>query len=101
MELPVDQRASIPRARNQRSRITNRPHRPAISGRSAVGRRLKDRAEAYAEALGGWSGLTDVQTAAVRKAAELTALSEAARRDALRNGCVGVNEADQLIRLEN
>jgi hypothetical protein len=101
MELPGDQHASIPRARSQRSRITNKPHRPAISGRSALGRRLRDLGEFYAEALGGWSALTVVQAEAVRRAAEMRALAEQARADALRNGGVGIAEADQLIRLEN
>jgi hypothetical protein len=50
-----------------------------ISGRSALGRRIKDLADAYAERLGGWSQLTDLETAAVRRAAEMTALAEAER----------------------
>src|SRR5262245_36223044 len=100
MELPGDQRASAPRARTQRSRISNRPQRPAISGRSALGRRVRDLGEFFAEALGGWSALTDIQAEAVRRAAEMRALAEQARLDALRNG-IGVNEWDQLIRLEN
>jgi len=62
---------------------------------------LRDLGEFYAEALGGWSALTVVQAEAVRRAAEMRALAEQARADALRNGGVGIAEADQLIRLEN
>ena len=42
-------------------------------------------ADAYAAQLGGWPALTAMQTAAIRRAAELTALAEQARAEALRN----------------
>jgi len=57
-----------------------------VNGRTALGRRLKDLADSYARSLGGWSSLSDTLAANVRKAAELTALSEQARAGALRNG---------------
>jgi hypothetical protein len=57
-----------------------------VSGRTALGRRLIDLADNYAEAKGGWSKLTDTMAANVRRAAELVALSEQSRADALRNG---------------
>jgi hypothetical protein len=94
----VDHRSTTPRARNQRSRITNLPHKPVIAATSTYGKRLRDVMEFYASALGGWAGLSDIAAASVRKAAELTVLAEQARHEALRNGC---SDPDQLIRLEN
>jgi len=75
--------AELPAA--QRAKATNRPlfrH----SRNTAIGRRVRDLADAYALALGGWSELGDMLTANVLRAAELTALAEQARADALRNG---------------
>jgi hypothetical protein len=93
----IERNATAARSANQRSRLTSRPQRPAVSQRSALGKRLRDLADAFAERLGGWAVL-DVNTAAdVRKAAELTALSEQMRRDALRNGCT---DPDGLLRFE-
>jgi hypothetical protein len=68
-----------------------------ISGRTALGRRIRDLADSYAVQLGGWSALSDMQAAAVRRAAELTAIAEQARVDALRNGCA---DPVSLARLE-
>jgi hypothetical protein len=59
----------------------------AISGRTALGRRVRDLAESFAVMLGGWPALTDMQTAAIRRAAELSALAEQSRAIALRHGC--------------
>jgi len=58
-----------------------------LDGRSETGRRIGDFAESFAAALGGWAVLTDMQAANVRKAAELSALAEQSRAEALRNGC--------------
>ena len=96
-QTPIEHRTSAPRARNQYSRITNSPQRPAISGRTALGKRLRDLAEFYAEALGGWATLSVTQAAAVRRCAELCALSEKARADALQQGNV---DPIALVRLE-
>jgi hypothetical protein len=68
-----------------------------VSQRSALGKRLRDLADAFAERLGGWPALSVTTAAAVRKAAELVALSEQMRRDALRNGCT---DPDRLLRFE-
>jgi hypothetical protein len=54
-------------------------------------------AHAYAELLGGWAVLSDTMAANVRRAAELVALAENARADALRNGNT---DALGLVRLE-
>jgi hypothetical protein len=59
-----------------------------IDGRTDLGRRVRDLAESYALRLGGWPALNDMQAAAVRRAAELCALSEKARADALQQGNV-------------
>jgi hypothetical protein len=63
-----------------RSRMTNQPSKVGLDGRSALGRRIRDLAESYAARLGGWSGLSDTLAANIRKAAELVALAEHARR---------------------
>jgi hypothetical protein len=56
-----------------------------------------DLADQYAAALGGWDGLSDMLAGNVRKAAELTALAEQTRADALRDGTF---DALALVRLE-
>lgn len=68
-----------------------------VSGRTALGRRLYDLAEGFAAQLGGWAALSDMMAANVRKAAELTALAEQTRADALRNGNV---DPLAVVRLE-
>jgi len=69
----------------------------AIDGRSQLGRRLHDLAESFAVQLGGWAGLSDMMAANIRKAAELSALAEQSRAEALRRGNV---DALGLVRLE-
>jgi hypothetical protein len=93
----IEQPAIKQRPANYHSRLTSRPQRPAISQRSALGKRLRDLADGFAERLGGWPALSVTAAAAVRKAAELVALSEQMRRDALRNGCT---DPDRLLRFE-
>jgi hypothetical protein len=96
-QSPIEQHAIKRRPANYHSRLTSKPQRPAVSQRSALGKRLRDLADAFAERLGGWPALSVPTAAAVRKAAELVALSEQMRRDALRNGCT---DPDRLLRLE-
>jgi hypothetical protein len=85
------------RPTNNRSRISNRPRRMAIDGRSQLGRRLHDLAQDFAAQLGGWPGLSDTAAANVRRAAELTALAEQKRAEALQDGSV---DPVGLVRLE-
>jgi hypothetical protein len=70
----------------------------AIDGRTDLGRRVRDLAESFALQFGGWSALNDMQAAAVRRAAELGALAEKSRRDALLGGAC--NDPLALARLE-
>ena len=86
------------RSRNQRSKITNRPNKMVIDGRTPLGRRLRDIADQLAAGLGGWSQLNELQAGTVRKAAELLALSEDARARRL-NGDVSI-ALDDLVRLD-
>jgi hypothetical protein len=98
LENPGFYRPSIAaRPANNRSRITNRPRRMTIDSRSALGRRVRDLAESFAEQLGGWSKLSDMQIALVRCAAEMTALFEKARHDALVEGRA---DPEMLVRLQ-
>jgi hypothetical protein len=98
MDLNAQARsASATRPANNRARATNSPRRMSISGRTALGRRVRDLAESFAEQLGGWQALSEMATANVRKAAELSALAEQSRTTALRDGCV---DALALVRLE-
>jgi hypothetical protein len=89
--------ALAPRSPFGRSRVTNRPSKMVLDARSELGRRVRDLAHAYAELLGGWAALSDTMAANVRRAAELVALAENARADALRNGNT---DALGLVRLE-
>jgi hypothetical protein len=84
--MHAERAVTVPRPANNRSRITNQPARMVVSGRTALGRRIADLAHGFADQLGGWPVLSDTLAANVRKAAELSALAEKARSDALRNG---------------
>jgi hypothetical protein len=88
---------NVPRPANNRAKLTNNPRKLPVSGRSAVGRRIHDLSDQWAAALGGWDTLTDLMSSNVRKAAELTALAEKCRADALRDGNV---DPLALVRLE-
>lgn len=92
-----DRSANAARPVNNRAKLTNRPRSFPISLRSALGRRLRDLADSYATELGGWPKLTDTMAANVRRAAELTALSEQSRAVALRDGC---SDPLVLVRLD-
>lgn len=100
---PTAQRSSpphaphVPRSPLARSRFTNSPHRATIDGRTALGRRVRDLAESFASALGGWQALTAVTAVAVMRAAELAALAEATRNKALR---LGEADGNGIVRLE-
>jgi hypothetical protein len=93
----TDSRQPRPRPAHCRSRISNKPRRAVIDGRSQLGRRLHDLAEDFASQLGGWEALSDTMAANVRKASELTALAEQMRAGALRDGNV---DPLALVRLE-
>jgi len=86
-----------PRPANNRAKLTNKPQRMSINGRTAIGRRVRDLCEGFVAQLGGWSALSDTMIANVRKAAELSALAEQTRAAALRDGNV---DALGLVRLE-
>jgi hypothetical protein len=86
--MHADGTAIVTRPPTTRSRVTNRPGKMVLDGRTALGRRILDLANAFAARLGGWSALSDTAAADVRRAAELTGLAEQARADALRSGNV-------------
>ena len=69
-----------------------------IDGRTPLGRRLRDIADQLAAGLGGWSALTELQAAAVRKAAELAALAEDARAKRLKGDTTIT--LDDVVRLD-
>jgi hypothetical protein len=72
--------------------------RSVVPINTALGRRIKALRDGYAARLGGWDTLDTITADNVRRAAELVALSEKLRRDALRD-C----DVDPLIlcRLDN
>lgn len=72
-----------------------------VDGRSAVGRRRRQLVDVYVAALGGPTALTAGQWIDVRKAAELTALAEAARAKAMREGTGGAGALSAMVRLES
>ena len=88
---------TAPRPAHCRSRISNKPNRMVIDGRSRLGRRLNDLAASFARQVGGWAGMSDMMSSNVRRAAELTALAEQMRTEALRDGKV---DPLALVRLE-
>src|SRR5258706_14342192 len=94
----VEQPAIKQRPANYHSRLTSKPQRPVVSQRSALGKRLRDLTDAFAERLGGWPALSVTAAAAVRKGAESGALSGAKSRDALRNGRTDPERAVRLRR---
>jgi hypothetical protein len=64
-----------------------------------MGRRVADLASALAQRVNvnGWAGLSEMEAAAVRRAAEMVALAEEARAQALRHGKI---DPDKLLRFE-
>jgi hypothetical protein len=87
MDTITQRTTTVRRPLNNRSRLSNQPKRMAVSQRTALGRRIRDVAESYAQRLGGWSALSDGQAAAIRRCAELFAIAEQSRAAALRDGC--------------
>jgi hypothetical protein len=96
---PGTARPGVARPANARAVATNRPRKQVLNGATTEGRRLLDLADAYAQALGGWPTLTELQAATVRRAAELVVLAEMAQRDAL----TGARDLapEQISRLES
>jgi hypothetical protein len=72
-----------------------------LDGRTLVARRRRELIDVYTAALGVAAALTESQRVAVRKAAELTALSEQARADAMRQGISDPIRLSAMIRLES
>jgi len=73
----------------------------AVDGRTLVARRRRELIEIYSIALGGPAALSKGQLIDVQRAAELTALAEARRSQALQKGAGDASELSALIRLES
>jgi hypothetical protein len=81
-----------------KSRITNRPTLLAgVDGRSSQSRRRRDLIRGYVSALGGPDKVSPTAMNDVVRAADLVAIAEKSRADALRGGTVDLSA---LIRLE-
>jgi hypothetical protein len=72
-----------------------------LDGRTRRARRRRELIAAYSSALGGDAALTEGQLTDIRRAAELTALSEASRARAMQEGAGGPGEVSALVRLES
>ena len=97
-QLAVESGRSGPRPLSCRSRISNKPHKMAIDGRTQLGRRLHDLGRELRRSARRLVGAVETMAAKlVRKAAELSALAEQTRADALANGNV---EPLALVRLD-
>jgi hypothetical protein len=95
---PTARPVSAGRPAAQRSRTTNHLREVQGLGRqSSVARRYADLVEAYTDALGGPETLSEAQRAAIRRAVELTTLTEQQRARALRGEPV---DPLALVRLE-
>lgn len=84
------------RSPTNRSRLTNGKAPKGIDGRSALSRRTEDLFRSFMAAY-AYADIGDVQTAAARRAAELTALAEQARHRVMRGEAA---DYDAIIRLE-
>jgi hypothetical protein len=73
----------------------------SLDGRTLVARRRRELIDIYIAALGGPALLSEGQRLDIRKAAELTALSEQARARAMREGITDASELSAMIRLES
>jgi hypothetical protein len=96
-QAPIEHHAVKQRPSNYRSRLTSKPQLPAVSQCTALGKRLRDLANAYAERLGGWPALSVSTAADVKRATELKVAAEVARADML-NGVP--TDMLALVRLE-
>lgn len=72
-----------------------------LDGRTLVARRRRELIDIYTTALGGPAALSEGQRIDIRRAAELVALSEAARARAMREGTGDASELSAMIRLES
>jgi hypothetical protein len=83
---------AVPRKRRRRA-----PSIARVDRRTKLARRVRDLATSYTHFFGNDAGLTPILRADILRAAELTALAEAARGAALRAGTVDI---ESLARLE-
>jgi hypothetical protein len=72
-----------------------------LDGRTRRARRRRELIAAYSNALGGPAALTEGQRTDIRKAAELVALSEAARARAMQEGTADAGDISAMVRLES
>ena len=72
-----------------------------LDGRTQVAKRRRELIAIYTAALGGPAALSAGQVIDIRKAAELTALAEAARARAMRHGTGDASDLSAMIRLES
>jgi hypothetical protein len=95
----LDHSASAPRSPTNRSRSTNDLRRLAgIRAYSPIGRRYRDLVDAFVAALGGdETKLNEAQRVSIRRAAELSTLTEEQRAKALRGEVI---DPLALVRLE-
>src|SRR5438445_10136580 len=91
MEAVATQTGAPPKRKRS---YAGRIRRKRIDGRTVLARRSRELAAAFAAALGGQ--LTEVQSAAVQRAAEMVALAEVARAQAIR---AGHPDPDGLVRI--
>jgi hypothetical protein len=98
--MPASPAIAAKLSTSNRARVSNDPRYVAgVSGRTPGGRRRRDLAQFFSDALGGSSAVTPVQITDIRRAAELTALAEEMRAQALREGTATIDMA-ALVRLE-
>jgi hypothetical protein len=89
-------------AATARPTADRKPSRGGIlDGRSQTARRRRELIDVYTAALGGPAALSAGQEIDIRKAAELTALAEAARARAMRDGTGDAGEISAMVRLES
>lgn len=98
--MPASPAIAAKPSTSNRARVSNDPRYVAgVSGRTPEGRRRRDLAQFFVDALGGPSAVTPVQLTDIRRAAELTSLAEETRAKALREGTSAIDLAS-LVRLE-
>ena len=73
----------------------------SLDGRTHIARRRRELSDVFAAALGGPAALSEGQLIDIRRAAELVALSEAARARAMREGTTDAGEISAMVRLES
>lgn len=72
-----------------------------LDGRTQTARRRRELITVYTDAMGGPAALSEGQVIDVRKAAELTALAEATRARAMREGTGDAGDISAMVRLES